>query len=333
MRPPPRAPATLVGLDEVQGPVEGDLADVTERMIAVLTSGFSLIADVNGHLFRMKGKLLRPTLLLLSARILGKRPDERIRLAGVVELIHLATLVHDDVIDGSRLRRGLPTVNAKWSHKVSVIMGDYLYSRAMAELAASGDLTLITMAAEVTNAMAVGEMMQIAQGSALETEDEAYFTLIDCKTASLIATACAMGAHLGAVELVHRLGRFGHSLGMAFQIVDDLLDFCGVEEVMGKRPGSDLRELKATLPILYAFRQAGAGERERLRAAFRSPALAAGDEAWLLELADASGGLDYARAAAARYADAALGELEGLPPTEELKALQAAVAYVLQRER
>jgi octaprenyl-diphosphate synthase len=333
VRPPPRAPVTLISLDEVRGPVEQDLDDVTERMSAVLLDGFPLIADVNGHLFRMKGKLFRPTLLLLSARVCGRRPDERIRLGGVVELIHLATLVHDDAIDEAGLRRGLPTVNAKWSHKVSVIMGDYLYSRAMAELAASGDLTLIAMAAEVTNAMSVGEMMQIARGSALETEDEDYFALIGKKTASLIATSCAMGGHLGAPESVAELERFGHNLGMAFQIVDDLLDLCGEEEVMGKRPGSDLRELKATLPILFAFRQAGARDRERLLSAFHSQALTGSDEEWLGELATGSGGIEYARESAARYADSALAAIADFPLTEELKALQSAVGYVLQRER
>jgi octaprenyl-diphosphate synthase len=333
MKPPPREPATLISLEEVREPVEADLEAVTERMVSVLKNGLPLISDVNGHLFSMKGKLLRPTLLLLASRVHGRRPPERIRLGGVVELIHLATLVHDDAIDESHLRRGLPTVNAKWSHKVSVIMGDYLYSRAMAEIADSGDLVLISMAAEVTNAMAVGEMLQIARGSALETDDEPYFALIGRKTASLIATSCAMGAHLGAPEHAAELERFGYNLGMAFQIVDDLLDFCGEEEVMGKSPGADLRELKATLPILYAYRQAGARERARLLAAFQADSLATDDEEWLLELASESGGLDYARAAAARCADDALLAIADLPPGEELKALQAAVGYVLQRER
>jgi len=333
LKPPPREPATLVGLDEVRQPVEADLEAVTDRMAEVLRSGFPLIADVNGHLFRARGKLLRPTLLLLASRVRGRRPGERIRLAGVVELIHMATLVHDDAIDSSELRRGLPTVNAQWSHKVSVIMGDYLYSRAMAEIAASGDLRLITMAAEVTNAMAVGEMIQIARGSALQAADEEYFALIGKKTASLIATACAMGAHLGAREDVSALERFGWNLGMAFQIVDDLLDFCGDQDVMGKTPGSDLRELKATLPLLYAYRRAEGAERERLAEAFGAESLSEADESWLLELAERSGGLDYARASAARYAESAVADLAHLPATDELRALQAAVGYVLQRER
>lgn len=329
----PRELVAPVDLDEVREPVRRDLEAVTERMSSVLGNGSPLIADVNAHLSRMKGKLFRPTLLLLSSRVMGRRPAERIRLGGVVELIHLATLVHDDAIDESHLRRGLATVNARWGHKVSVIMGDYLYSRAMSEIAASGDLTLIAMAAEVTNAMAVGEMMQIAQASALETEDEDYFALISRKTASLIATACAMGAHLGARESVSELDRFGHNLGMAFQIVDDLLDLCGEEQVMGKSPGSDLRGLKATLPILHAFRNAGARDRERLVAAFRSPAQALQDEEWLVELADGTGGLDYARASAAGYAEAAVAALADLPATEDVRALRAAVGYVLQRER
>ncbi|MFN2431494.1 MAG: polyprenyl synthetase family protein [Gemmatimonadota bacterium] len=330
---PPRAPATLLSLEEIRAPVEADLDLVTERMAAVLRSGSPLIADVNGHLFRTRGKLFRPTLLLLASRVLGRRPAERIRLGGVVELIHLATLVHDDAIDDSQLRRGLPTVNAKWSHKVSVIMGDYLYSRAMAELAGSGDLALITMGAEVTNAMAVGEMMQIARGSALEGGEEEYFALIERKTASLIATACAMGAHLGAPEREAELERFGRELGLAFQIVDDMLDLCGDEQVMGKRPGADLRELKPTLPLLHAFRQAEPADRARLGAAFRSPPLQDGDEDWLVALAAESGGLEHAREIAARHGARALEALADLPPSEELKALQAAVTYVLQRER
>lgn len=330
---PPPEPGVLIGLDEIRDPVKEDLEAVAERMVAVLRSGSPLIADVNGHLFRAKGKLFRPTLLLLASRVRGRRPPERIRLGGVVELIHLATLIHDDSIDESQLRRGLPTVNARWDHKVSVIMGDYLYSRAMAEIAASGDLTLISMAAEVTNAMAVGEMMQIARGSALETADDEYFELIERKTASLMATACAMGAHLGARESVGQLESFGRNLGMAFQIVDDLLDLCGSEEVMGKRPGSDLRGLKATLPILYAYRHAGSQDRDRLGAVFGSRALDRSDEQWIVELAAESGGLDYARRWAARYGEAALCDVAELPPTGHVKALRTAVAYVLQRER
>jgi geranylgeranyl pyrophosphate synthase len=142
-----------------------------------------------------------------------------------------------------------------------------------------------------------------------------------------------MGAHLGAPEHVAELERFGYHLGMAFQIVDDLLDFCGDEEVMGKRPGTDLRELKATLPMLHAYRSADGPDRERLVSAFRTVSLAPDDEEWLVELAAESGGLDYARAAAARYADTALASLATLPPSEELKGMQAAVGYVLQRER
>jgi octaprenyl-diphosphate synthase len=320
-------------LDEIRALVLTDLEAVVQRMAIVLANGFPLISDVNGHLARMRGKLFRPTLLLLSARVLGRQPPERIRMGGVVELIHLATLIHDDAIDESQLRRGLPTINAKWSHKVSVIMGDYLYSRAMVELADAGDQTLIAMAAEVTNAMAVGEMMQVGQGSDLETDEDAYFALIENKTARLIATACGMGAHLGAREVLPELERFGYSLGMAFQIVDDLLDFCGDEEVMGKQPGSDLRGLKATLPILHAFRHAGGRDRERLQSIFRSQTLTLADEDWVLALADESGGLAHARACAARYAESASEALASVPPSGELKALQNAVSYVLQRER
>ncbi|MBA2565232.1 MAG: polyprenyl synthetase family protein [Gemmatimonadetes bacterium] len=334
MKPPEqRGPDTLIALSEVRDPVHDDLEDVSARMARVLRNGAPLIRDVNGHLLRMRGKMFRPTLLLLASRVRGRRPPERVRLAGVIELIHLATLVHDDAIDESHLRRGLPTVNVTWSHKVSVIMGDYLYSRAMAEIAASGDLALIAMAAEVTNSMTVGEMMQIAGGAALDAGEEPYFTLIERKTASLIATACAMGAHVGSPEDATELTRFGHDLGMAFQIADDLLDLCGDEELMGKRPRSDLRELKATLPIIHAFRTAGSGDRERLRAAFDSDGLGDGDEEWLVELAVESGGIDYARAAAQRYAGSALEALADIPSSDESKALQAAVGYVLQRER
>ena len=187
-------------------------------------------------------------------------PDERAEThAAVVELIHLATLVHDDSVDHSVLRRGMPTINALFSHQVSVIMGDYLYSRAVVELIRLGDLEPLRVLSRVTNEMTVGEMRQLMAHEPLAFTEDEYDLLIRAKTASLLSGACEVGALRRGAREREALRRFGDALGMAFQIVDDLLDYTEDEAVTGKPSGNDLREHKVTLPLIYALAAVHAG--------------------------------------------------------------------------
>src|SRR5438094_7446741 len=228
-----RTPVTDA-LRAIQAPVRDRLEFVVDEMHAIVSSDLPMIEQVSAHLLRMRGKMFRPTLTLLASAVTGEPEPRAIRLAAVVELMHLATLVHDDSVDHSVLRRGLPTVNSLFSHQVSVIMGDFLYTRAHAALVEVGDLEFLRILTGVANELTIGEMRQLAALDGLEFAEEDYFALIRSKTAVLLSAACETGALCGAARYRSALGRYGERLGMAFQIADDILDYTSDSAVPGK---------------------------------------------------------------------------------------------------
>jgi octaprenyl-diphosphate synthase len=324
------APITLADL---QRPVWSRLERVPEELRRIVEADFGLIAQVNSHLFQMQGKMFRPTLLLLADEATGSRDPRTITLAAVVELIHVATLVHDDSVDHSVLRRGMPTINSLFSHQVSVIMGDYLYSRAVIELVRLDDLEPLRVLSRVTNEMTVGEMRQLLAHEPLEFSEESYDLLIRSKTASLLSGACEVGALRAPAEERAALRRYGEALGMAFQIVDDLLDYVGDPHVTGKPTGSDLREHKVTLPLIAALPRMDKPGRAQVEALMDT---AEPDDARIGDVISAvaeAGGLDYARERALRLAQQADGELDALPASAARDALRSAITYVVDRRR
>ncbi|MEQ1857931.1 MAG: polyprenyl synthetase family protein [Longimicrobiales bacterium] len=320
-------------LASIQASVRDSLDRVGDEIKRIVLSDFAQIEEVNEHLLFMRGKLFRPTLLLLSSRIEGEAHDDALTMAAVVELVHLATLVHDDAVDHSALRRGLPTVNALWTHQVAIIMGDYLYSRGVAELARVGPLEALAVLANAANEMSVGEMRQLTSYDALEFSEEDYYRLIAAKTASLMAAACEMGGLVGAPDYRRPLSRYGHNLGMAFQIADDLLDYTGNEAVTGKPSGHDLRERKVTLPLIGALERATPPEEREIRAFFTLADPSDDDIARVVGIVAERGGLTYAHARAARYADLAHVALDEIPDGVSESALRHAIAYAVDRRR
>src|SRR5438874_2068001 len=236
-----RTPVTDA-LRAIQGPVRDRLEFVVDEMHAIVSSDLPMIEEVSAHLLRMRGKMFRPTLTLLASAIDGDPQQRAIRLAAAVELMHLATLVHDDSVDHSALRRGLPTVNSLFSHQVAVIMGDFLYSRALTALVGMADIEVLRILTDVSNQLTVGEMRQLGAIDALAFSEPEYYELIHAKTASLLGAACETGAVCGAAAFRPLLARYGERLGMAFQIADDILDYIEDQSVTGKPSGSDLRE-------------------------------------------------------------------------------------------
>jgi octaprenyl-diphosphate synthase len=324
------APITLADL---QRPVWSRLERVPEELRRIVEADFGLIAQVNSHLFQMQGKMFRPTLLLLADEATGSGDPRTITLAAVVELIHVATLVHDDSVDHSVLRRGMPTINSLFSHQVSVIMGDYLYSRAVIELVRLDDLEPLRVLSRVTNEMTVGEMRQLLAHEPLEFSEESYDLLIRSKTASLLSGACEVGALRAPAAERAALRRYGEALGMAFQIVDDLLDYVGDPHVTGKPTGSDLREHKVTLPLIAALPRMDGPGRAQVEALMDT---AEPDDARIGDVISAvaeAGGLDYARERALRLAQQADGELDALPASAARDALRSAITYVVDRRR
>lgn len=320
-------------LSAIQALVREPLERVGDEIRRIVLSDFDHIEEVNEHLLFMRGKLFRPTLLLLSSRADGQEGEDALTLAAVVELVHLATLVHDDAVDHSALRRGLPTVNALWTHQVAVIMGDYLYSRGVSELARIGNLAALAVLANAANEMSVGEMRQLTSYDALDFTEDDYYRLIAAKTASLMSAACEMGAISGAPEYREALGRYGHNLGMAFQIADDLLDYTGSEAVTGKPTGHDLRERKVTLPLVSALERVSDAEDQEVRAFFTRIDPTDEEIARIVEIVVGRGGLEYASQVAGRYADQACEALESLPDGPAITSLLDAVRYAVDRVR
>jgi octaprenyl-diphosphate synthase len=320
-------------LAQIQAPVADRLDRVVDEFRRILLADFDGIAEVSEYLLQIRGKLFRPSLLLLSNEIGSERTPEAETLAAVVELIHLATLVHDDAVDHSVLRRGMPTVNALWSHQVSIIMGDFLYSRSIGELARLGSIEPVRILAAASNAMSVGEMRQLASCDALDFGEPDYYLLIECKTASLISAACELGALAGNPDLRGPLALFGRELGMAFQIADDLLDYTASEEDTGKPSGLDLREHKVTLPLIAALPELVPAEHERVVRLFDTPEPNDEEIAAIIDLVRSRGGLDYARGKALDYARRAGEALDGLPPGPALEALRQSIVYAVERRR
>ena len=320
-----------ISLGDIQRPIAGELEDVIGALGRIIAADFPIIASANEHLLRVKGKLFRPTLLFLSQRAAGVPEPRAVTLAAVVELIHLATLVHDDAVDHSVLRRGMPTINALFSHQVAVIMGDYLYSRAIIELVNLGDLEPLRVFGRVTNEMTVGEMRQLEAHDRLAYSEEQYDQLIRAKTASLVSGACEVGALRAAPECRQALARFGHHLGMAFQITDDLLDYTQPEAVTGKPSGLDLKEHKVTLPLIAALGRMTPGERQLVVRLMETPEPSDEIVADVIRAVEAAGGLEYARRRAQGRAQQAEAELELLPQSPAREALRDSIAYAVER--
>jgi octaprenyl-diphosphate synthase len=322
------APITLAA---IQQPVRADLDAVFDELRRVVRSDFPMIEEVNAHLLRIRGKLFRPTLLLLASRAVDRFGPRTVTLAACVELIHVATLVHDDSVDHSVLRRGQPTVNALFSHQVAVIMGDYLYSRAMIELVNLGNLDALRIMSRVTNEMTVGEMRELEAYDALDYSEEAYNRLIQAKTGSLMSGACELGAVDAPAEQRQALRRYGMLLGMAFQITDDVLDYTETEQVTGKPCGLDVKEHKITLPLIAALPSMTAEERAGVGRVMADPEPGDAAVADVIGIVHERGGVEAARARAQRYAEQAAAALELLPAGPARDVLGDGITYAIER--
>lgn len=320
-----------VSLAAIQRPVDRELAGVTAELCRIIAADFPTIAEVNHHLLRRRGKMFRPTLVLLSARATDDITPRDVRLAAVVELIHLATLVHDDSVDHSVLRRGQPTINALFSHQVAVIMGDYLYSRAIIELVELDDLEPLRVMSRATNEMTVGEMRELEAHDVLDYSEADYGQLIRCKTASLMSAACEIGGLRAEPAQREALRCYGLYLGMAFQITDDVLDYTGSESVTGKPSGHDLREHKITLPLIAALPRATPEERRVVQQLMADPTPSDDLIHAVVGMVSARGGVAAARDRALKLAQRAEAELDQVPAGTARDALRDCLTYAIER--
>lgn len=325
-----RSPATAA-LRDIQAPFRRRLDDVASEMRGIVVADAPLVARVAAHVLSMKGKMLRPTLVLLASETDATPEPRAVTLAAIVELIHIATLVHDDAVDHSVLRRGMATVNSVFSHQISVIAGDFIYARALTRLVALGDLEPIGILTRVSAEMSTGELRQLGVTDPLEFSEADYTALIAGKTASLLSAACEVGAIAGASRHRGVLRDFGHALGMAFQIVDDMIDYTEDSSTTGKPAGLDLRERKVTLPLIAALHRMPASARLEVAALFAADAPSDAQVERVATLVEDSGGLEYAQERALEYADRADEALASLPDGNAVRALSRVVRYVVER--
>lgn len=332
--PLPSAETAPVGLRELQGPVEEHLRVFRGHFRDAMRSRVRLLDTVVQYLLKRKGKQIRPTLVLLAAEMTGGVTERSYRAAALVELLHTATLVHDDVVDEADTRRGVASVNALWKNKVGVLLGDYLLSRGLLLALDDGDYDLLHVVSDAVRRMSEGELLQIETARKLDITEERYFQIISDKTASLLAACMACGAASAGADAatVARAKAIGETLGLAFQIRDDLFDYDAGASV-GKPLGLDLQERKMTLPLIAALDAAGAGERTRIRRIVRKRKKGRAEVAEVVRFVTAAGGIAVARRRMEALAAQAVEDLQAFPPSEARDALVGLCAYVVARKQ
>ena len=309
-----------------------DLMAVEERFNKSMRSDTALINQVGQHLLASGGKRIRPMLLLLCARLSGYQGTGHIPLASVVEFIHTATLLHDDVVDNATLRRGNPSANVVWGNQAAVLAGDFLFAKSFSMIVESGNLSVFQTLTEAATQLAEGEMQQLVNSSDLDLTEQRYLEIVGKKTAVLFAAACRCGALLvddgPRAETLHQ---FGTEIGLAFQLIDDALDYVAVGSEFGKTRGHDLAEGKVTLPLIHALRNATDAGRQRIVAVVGQAELPDADLAEVLQIIEQTGGIAYCWQQAEELSRRAKGRLNAFADGPEKEALLELADYVVAR--
>ena len=328
------ASAGNLTVKEVFDLVREDLARVEEEFARQAVSSVQPITAIGQYLQNGGGKRLRPALVLLASKLCGYEGPAAVQLGVVVEMIHTATLVHDDIIDEAELRRGRPSTNSRWGNHRSVLAGDWLYMQAFSIALAQRDFRILDLLIALTQLMVEGEMMQLTLLKRPEVSEDDYLDLIYRKTAALFSACLRLGALVGGTDEVAetRLGSCGTHLGLAFQLIDDVLDFTSSEERLGKPVGNDVREGKVTLPLIYLFQHCTPAEKQRVSEVIQEGAVGSEALADIQELVERYGTLEAARARAREYAQRAIGEIEQFPASRYREALRAIPDFIIERE-
>jgi octaprenyl-diphosphate synthase len=323
--------ATSASTASVLSLIAGDMTEVDAVIARRLESGVPLVADVCRYIITAGGKRLRPALLLLVCGALDYRGPQRFNLAAVVEFIHTATLLHDDVVDESTMRRGRATANESFGNPASVLVGDFLYSRAFQMMLDAGQMRIMEILADATNVIAEGEVLQLMNMHDASLDEAAYLRVIRSKTAKLFEASARLGALLSGAErhIEEACASYGQALGTAFQVIDDVLDYDGDAGEMGKNLGDDLREGKATLPLIAAMQRGTRAQSDTIRLAIESGG--AGELDAIVAIVRETGALDVTRDAAAAEAARAVDAARALPVNEFSQGLLQLAAQLLQR--
>ena len=323
----------MPSLSEISRPIKSELAQFDNIFKTAMRSNVGLVDLVARYIIRQKGKKVRPMLVLLSASISGGITERTYRGASLVELLHTATLIHDDVVDNADKRRGMWSINALFKNKIAVLMGDYLLSRGLMISVEGKDYDFLGVTTNAVKRMSEGELLQIQKTRKLDIDEETYFKVISDKTASLLETCCTIGAMSTTTDenYIQAMKKYGHSLGMSFQIRDDILDYEGTTNLIGKPVGGDIKDKKITLPLIYALNNVTTSEASRIRKVLKN----GNDKTKVKEIiafVKANNGIDYALKVAQNFSNEAIAALNIFPDSEVKSSLKDLIEFVTKRK-
>jgi octaprenyl-diphosphate synthase len=321
-------------LEEIIQPIDRELDLFNDHFRDAMKSKVAFVDMIARYIVRQKGKKIRPALVLLTAKACGEINDSTYRGASLVEILHTATLIHDDVVDDADTRRGLASINAVWKNKIAVLMGDYMLAKGLLLSIDNNDFQFLKITSDAVRRMSEAEILQIAKSRDLDIDEATYLKIISDKTASLLSTCTQIGAASVSrdPELLERMRVFGENLGMVFQIRDDLLDYIGRTSITGKPTGLDMKEKKLTLPLIYSFTQAPRSETKSVLKIIKNGAKTK-ELLSVIEFAREFGGIDYSTRKAQEYSARALEALEPLPYSPAKESLTSFVDYVMERSK
>ncbi len=322
-----------LSLDDIKAPIEKEMEEFEPKFRASMQTKVLLLDKIMHYIVKRKGKQMRPMFIFLSAGTCGKITESTYRAASLIELIHTASLVHDDVVDDANYRRGFFSINALWKNKIAVLVGDFLLTRALILSVEYKEFELLSIGTESVKEMSEGELLQMEKARQLDITEDLYFEIIRQKTASLIASCCAMGASSAGADpsLVAKMKAFGLHIGMAFQIKDDLFDYG--DDAIGKPVGIDIKEKKMTLPLIHALSKASWLEKRRIIGIVRSESDKVGKVKEVIDFVRKSGGIEYATSVMTRYYQEALAMLQDFPESNYRTSLANLVQFTIERSK
>ncbi len=322
-----------VNLSEISKPIRNELTVFEQTFGDSIRSKINLVDLVAKYILKQKGKKIRPLLVLLAAKACGEISDRTYRGATLVELLHSATLIHDDVVDNAEQRRGLPSINAVWKNKIAVLMGDYLLARGLMIAVNGKDFDFLEVITNTVKRMSEGELLQIQKTRKLDIDEDTYFQVISDKTASLLETCCEIGAASTTDDPEHRIAmkNYGLFLGISFQIQDDILDYEGSFKLFGKAIGTDIKDKKITLPLIYALNNSSPKEAESIRKLMKGKKTKDTIKE-IIEFVHEKKGIEYSHKMALDYAHRAIKSIEPVPDSVSKQSLTALANFVVERK-
>ena len=321
-------------LDTIKKPVANEMQTFEKKFRQSMSSRVALLDRITHYIVKRKGKQMRPMFVFLTAKMLGEVNESTHRAAGLIELLHTATLVHDDVVDDANMRRGFFSLNALWKNKIAVLVGDYLLSRGLLLALNNDEFKILKIVSNAVREMSEGELLQIEKARRLDIVEDIYFDIIRQKTATLIASCCSAGAASVTQDeaQIERLREFGEAVGIAFQIKDDLFDY-ETTSITGKPVGIDIKEQKMTLPVIYAVNNADRSNKRMIINTIKNHHNNPQKVADLIAYIKSSGGLEYAKSKMEEYRDRALQILDEFPSNEGSDSLRSLVNFVIERKK